>query len=133
MRVLIYSESAGAKALCERLRSEKRHASLRNPQFFNPSQFDRTPELVIADDAGILAAYQSVGIKAERLTDDVFDDSEPDVVAEAEPVEESPSLESYTIAQLRELAEENEIDLSGLTKKADIIAAIENGNDRGAE
>jgi hypothetical protein len=133
MRVLIYSETAEAKALCERLRSEKHHASLRNPQFFNSSQFDRTAELAITDNATILAAYQSAGIKAERLTNDVFDDSELDTIAEVESVEDSLSLESHTVAQLRALAEENEIDLSGLTKKADIIAAIESGNDRGAE
>lgn len=68
MRVLIYSESDEAKAKQASLRAEGHHASLRNPQFFNPEQFDKSAELVIADDKAILAAYDAVGINTVGLT-----------------------------------------------------------------
>jgi hypothetical protein len=35
------------------------------------------------------------------------------------------AIESMTVPELREYAEGNEIDISGLTKKADIVEAIE--------
>lgn len=39
------------------------------------------------------------------------------------PVEEPPD-ESWTVAELRDYAEENEIDLSGLRLKAEILEAV---------
>lgn len=39
--------------------------------------------------------------------------------------DEADSLEGKTVAELRELAEADEIDIGDATKKADIIAAIE--------
>lgn len=43
-------------------------------------------------------------------------------------------LSSKTVPELREIAEEQGVDLTGITKKADIIAAIEAGPaDEGAE
>ncbi len=48
----------------------------------------------------------------------------------AEPVEvqDEPTVEGYealTVADLRELAEQRGVDLDGITRKADIIAALE--------
>lgn len=39
------------------------------------------------------------------------------------------SLDKHTVAELKEMAEEQGVDLTGLTKKADIIAAIEGAGD----
>lgn len=54
------------------------------------------------------------------------------VAPEARNESPPPSLEDLTIAQLREFALENDIDLGEATKKADIIAAI-NGEAPAAE
>ncbi len=48
------------------------------------------------------------------------------VTALAQP-EGEPTLDNMTIAQLKALAAEHNVDLTGVTKKADIIAAIEAG------
>lgn len=45
----------------------------------------------------------------------------PDVVAE---VEKDVNIDTMTVAQLKEFAEENGIDIGGATKKQDIIDAI---------
>lgn len=120
MRILIYSETDAAKALLAELREAEHHASLRNPQYFNPAQFDKNCDSVVADDSAILIAYGEAGIKTETLeTKKPADDSEePEGEAETE-------LQAMTVAQLKELAENRGIDLTGATKKADIIAAIE--------
>lgn len=68
MRILIYSETDAAKAKRDELRAEGHHASLRNPQYFNPVQFDKTCNMAIADDQAILDAYIAAGIAVERLT-----------------------------------------------------------------
>lgn len=39
--------------------------------------------------------------------------------------DDDDSFESMTVAELKEYADENEIDLTGLSLKADIVAAIE--------
>lgn len=46
--------------------------------------------------------------------------------AAVEPLEHRPAvaLESYTIAQLRELAQLHDVDLADLSRKGEIIAAI---------
>lgn len=46
------------------------------------------------------------------------------LVTDAETGEESFSLDGMTVAQLKEFAEENGIDIGGATKKQDIIDAI---------
>lgn len=43
-----------------------------------------------------------------------------------EVLPDEPALADYTVAQLRALAEERGIDLGDATRKADIIAVIEN-------
>lgn len=95
MRVLIYGESERAKQAQAAMRAERHHASLRNPQFFNPGQFDRTPDLVVSDDAAILAAYRAVGIAVETLTvSPQADEPAPgEVVAVATP-ESAPAAAS---------------------------------------
>ena len=66
MRILIYSETSEAKALQERLRAERHHASLRNAQYFDRP--DRSCDIAYADDERILNAYQLAGIAAHRIT-----------------------------------------------------------------
>lgn len=99
MKILIYSETAAAFAKRNELKAQGHHAVIRNPQFFNVSQFDKTGELVIADDLTILQAYEDVGIAVERLTQQVTDEPPVEEIAEAaaetiepatEPVEEKP-------------------------------------------
>lgn len=46
------------------------------------------------------------------------------LVTDAETGEESFSLDGMTVAQLKEFAEENGIDIGGATKKQEIIDAI---------
>lgn len=75
MRVLIFSESAEAKSRQAELREAGHHASLRNPYYFDPGQFEVCDQ-VISDDQVILDAYLAAGIAIERLT----------VVAESEPL-----------------------------------------------
>jgi hypothetical protein len=48
----------------------------------------------------------------------------PDPEQKESPIDR-PSLENLTISELKEYADGNEIDISGLTKKVDIIEAIE--------
>lgn len=51
----------------------------------------------------------------------------------SKPKDDDADLSGKTIPELRELAEAQGIDLAGITRKADIIAAIERGpDDRGA-
>jgi hypothetical protein len=68
MRILIYSETDAAKARRDELRAEGHHASLRNPYYFNPAQFDKACDQVIADDPVILSSYLAAGIAIERLS-----------------------------------------------------------------
>jgi hypothetical protein len=68
MRILIYSETDAAKARRDELRAEGHHASLRNPHYFNPAQFDKTCDLAIADDQKIISAYLSAGLRVEKLS-----------------------------------------------------------------
>ena len=68
MRVLIYGEGEAAIERRDQLRREKHHASLRNPEFFNPEQFERAADLVISDDETVLEAYQNLGINTQILT-----------------------------------------------------------------
>ena len=84
MRILIYSETDAAKALQAELREAGHHASLRNPQFFNPAQFDKHCEEVFADDPAIRAAYADAGINAYVITiasTDAAPAAEPDAAA----------------------------------------------------
>lgn len=127
MRILIYSESADAKSLLADLRGERHHASLRNPQFFNPAQFDRHCERVFADSPEIVKAYQEVGIEA-------FLFGQPKSTSEdesADNAEDAPSLDSLTVAQLKELAADKGIELAPGLKKAEIIAAITEAESNG--
>lgn len=124
MRVLIYDESAAAIAKRDALNAERHHAVLRNPQYFNPAQFDKHCELVITDHVHILEAYAAAGIATEALS---LPDDEPEASKSAPPDDDQDgveALESMTVAQLKELAAERGIDLQGVTKKADIIEAI---------
>ena len=68
MRVLIYGEGEAASLRRDELRQEKHHTSLRNPEFFNPDQFERVVDLVISDDERVLEAYQNIGIDTQILT-----------------------------------------------------------------
>ena len=124
MRVLIYSETDTAKAKRDELRKDGHHASLRNPQFFNPAQFDKNCDGIVADDPAILLAYGEAGIKTETLATRK-PDAEPEETDGESEIEGDSDLHGMTVAQLKELAEDRGIDLTGATKKADIIAAIE--------
>ena len=66
MRILIYSENDVAQAARERLKGEGHQVSLRNPQFFNPLQFERCDK-ALAYAPQILRAYQAANIPAESL------------------------------------------------------------------
>lgn len=68
MRVLIYGEGESAILRRDELRQKKHHTSLRNPEFFNPDQFERVVDLVISDDERVLEAYQNIGIDTQILT-----------------------------------------------------------------
>ncbi len=86
MRILIYSESETAKAKLAELRKEGHHASLRNPHYFDPAQFDKTCDMVVTDDPAILDAYAAAGIDAQRLTpQETAEEREPPVEPEPEP------------------------------------------------
>lgn len=87
MRVLIYDESEAAVAKRDALNAERHHAVLRNPQFFNPAQFDKHCELVITDHVHILEAYAAVGIATEALS---LPDDEPEVETAAQVEDEAP-------------------------------------------
>lgn len=82
MRILIYSETDVAKARLAEFRAEGHHASLRNPHYFNPAQFDKACDQIVADDQAILDAYFDEGIAVERLT--------PEATAVAAEVEHLP-------------------------------------------
>ena len=122
MRILIYSETDAAKVLLAELREEGHHASLRNPQFFNPAQFDKNCDGIVADDPAILLAYGEAGIKTETLATRKPDAEPEETDGESEG---ETDLHGMTVAQLKKVAEDRGIDLEGATKKADIIAAIE--------
>lgn len=68
MKILIYSETAAAFAKRDELKAQGHHAVIRNPQFFNADQFDKSGEIVIADDPAIVQAYAGAGIAVELLT-----------------------------------------------------------------
>ena len=127
MRILIYSETDAAKKAQAEAREAGHHASLRNPQYFNPAQFDKNCDGAVADDETILSAYEAAGIKTQRLTEPEASDMAPQgPEGDGESDGENASdLNALTVAQLKELAEVRGIDLEGATKKADIIAAIE--------
>ena len=124
MRVLIYDESEAAVAKRDALNAERHHAVLRNPQFFNPAQFDKHCELVITDHVHILQAYAAVGIATEALSLPDEPETSKDAPPDDSQTDGVEALESMTVAQLKELAAERGIDLQGVTKKADIIEAI---------
>ena len=59
---------------------------------------------------------------------EIKDGDPQEVVATAEPSPQEDSSDdfaNYTVDELKSYAEDNEIDLDGATKKADILAAIE--------
>ena len=65
-----------------------------------------------------------IGGYVSNEPDEIVSDSE-----DGEPVEiEGVPLEDHTVAELKDLAEKDGIDLGGATKKADIIAAIESSD-----
>lgn len=84
MRILIYSETEAAKVKQAALRKEGHHASLRNPYYFNPAQFDKACDQIVADDQAILDAYLGAGIAIERLT------SQEEAQPEPTPVQTGP-------------------------------------------
>ena len=77
--------------------------------------------------AGVAVIVDDTAEKAVYPSDAEASEEEP-VEEEASDDEASePDLESLTIAQLRELADANGIDLGDATRKADIIAVIQAG------
>ncbi len=95
MKILIYSETAAAFAKRDELKAQGHHAVIRNPQYFNADQFDKSGELVIADDPAIAQAYAGAGIAVELLTQPATAEPPVEVVEEAateasEPAEEKP-------------------------------------------
>jgi hypothetical protein len=64
----LWREGEAAIERRDQLRRAKHHASLRNPEFFNPEQFERAADLVISDDETVLEAYQNLGINTQILT-----------------------------------------------------------------
>lgn len=124
MRVLIYDESEAAVAKRDALREDRHHAVLRNPQYFNPAQFDKHCELVITDHVHILEAYAAVGIATQALSLPDEPETSKDAPPDDSQTDGVEALESMTVAQLKEIAAERGIDLQGVTKKADIIEAI---------
>ncbi|MDO5016543.1 MAG: Rho termination factor N-terminal domain-containing protein [Eubacteriales bacterium] len=57
-------------------------------------------------------------------TVEILNEGEPEVAETVEILEVSQSLEEYTVADLREMAVELDIDLHGATKKDDIILKL---------
>lgn len=62
-RFLIYAETAEAVALRDKERLAGNAAVLRNPQFFNPSDFDKDAAGVYTDLPVIASAYAAAGIE----------------------------------------------------------------------
>lgn len=87
---------------------------------------------ILASDAGYTPQPQKAA--AVATGGEIVESALADIDALTEKrTEEAESLENLTVAQLKAKAGEAGIDISGLTKKADIIAVLVNGNDRGAE
>jgi predicted ATP-grasp superfamily ATP-dependent carboligase len=66
MRILIYGEHSQAKEKMYELRKEGHHASLRNCDYFSPSETEKA-DLVIGSHEQILEAYQNIGVKTETF------------------------------------------------------------------
>jgi hypothetical protein len=66
MRILIYSDNL---ELCEKLRSEGHHASLRNPQFFSESEIEKC-DAFVSDDERIVKAHKAAKIPTFGATHD---------------------------------------------------------------
>lgn len=80
-------------------------------------------DLPVADAEALLKANPE---QFEYVTDtsEIAAEKAKILVTDAETGEESFSLDGMTVAQLKEFAEENGIDIGGATKKQDIIDAI---------
>lgn len=63
--------------------------------------------------------WQKIGGGAEQFEEIPGDDDEPN------PAEETADLEAMTVEQLRKYAHDSGVDITGLSRKADIIAAIQ--------
>jgi hypothetical protein len=93
MRILIYSKTDAAKERLAELRAEGHRASLRNPYYFNPEQFDKHCDHVISDDQRIIAAYASAGIPVEKLT---WEETEGESEEGSESETSSENLEEHS-------------------------------------
>lgn len=82
MKILIYSETAAAFAKRDELKAQGHHAVIRNPQYFNADQFDKSGELVIADDSKIIESYKGIGVAVELLTQSATAEAPVEAVAE---------------------------------------------------
>ena len=73
-----------------------------------------------------LTAGDEVPEWAEGMVGDHLLDAAPEAAAQSADGEDATSTpdESWTVADLREYAKANDIDLHGATSKADILAAI---------
>ena len=68
-----------------------------------------------------------VAFEGEEMTEE--DAAARGLAATAQPEPEEPQLEDLTVAQLREIAEQEGVDLPAKAKKADIIDTINGKQD----
>ena len=92
----------------------------------NPRKTYIVPES-IARDAGLLDDQPADETPAKAAADDAPDDQPADDAPEGEP------SDSWTVAELTDYAKREEIDLGGATRKADILAAIQDASQPAAQ
>lgn len=93
MRYLIFSESAEAKELLGQLREDGHKASLRNPDYFDPQNFNLEAGVVFTDNEVIKQAFESKGVTVKALsvkTVSVAAYVRQEAVEAAEPETETP-------------------------------------------
>lgn len=78
------------------------------------------------DDGEILSRDHGTGLLAQPDAWEHDADQDP-ADLNVDPVPVKIDLDTLTVPQLREVAEEHETDLTGLTRKSDIVAAIQSG------
>ena len=98
MRVLIYSETPEALAERDAIREGGDKASLCNPQFFNPSFFDKNCDKVITWDKEIADVYAGIGKVVDYRGEGEVEPVEPEEAIEPASVEVGGGLHEDTVA-----------------------------------
>lgn len=91
------------------------------------SSIGQTAEEIEEQNRRIMNNPAGISTPVTATADDVRDGKEPgaiDAAPPAAPGNESEPYEEWTVSELRDHADQKQIDLGGATLKADIIAAI---------